>query len=301
MGLTSPSRIAGVTFGNPLMNGAYINSKTVEDVEKLAASSSGAIVVGSISVEPRTQNTGQGYWKHREKFYSLNSYGMPNGGFEYFKAMLPRMVKLAHSKSKPLIANIIGFSSEEFVQLAALADKSNADIVELNFGCPNVWDKNGKQKLIPSYHPAVMEDILSHIRVAKPSIKIAAKLSPLPPDILAQAAEVLARSKIVSFVTATNSYPNALTSTGTKRKDEQVLAGLTGRSLKPISLGVTAQLRNLLPSHIELIGCGGIYSANDVFDYFNAGAKAVQIATALVDEGNSVFSKIQFQAANLSP
>ena len=61
---------------------------------------------------------------------------------------------------------------------------------------------------------------------------------------------------------------------------------------------MVTQLRKLLPSHIDIVGCGGIYSANDVFDYLNEGAKAVQIATALVDEGNSVFSKIQFQAEN---
>ena len=152
----------------------------MKDVEALANSSSGAVVAGSISVKPRAKNIGQGYWRHKEKFYSLNSYGMPNGGIAYFKEKLPLMVAMAHGQDKPLVANVVGFSTEEFIQLIKLAEDDNADIVELNFGCPNVWEENGEQKLILSYHPDLMKETLSQIKTNNPSIKIAVKLSPLP-------------------------------------------------------------------------------------------------------------------------
>lgn len=274
------------------MNGAFINSKSLEDVKTLAKSRAGAVVVGSISVKPRKPNKGQKYWRHKEKFYSLNSYGLPNGGMPYYKEKLPLMVKLAHDSNKLLIANVVGFSASEFLTLIKLAEDSGADIVELNFSCPNAWTEGGKQKQILSYHPKIVEQTLKYIKEKKPSIPIALKLSPLPPDILADISKVIVKSKIIKIVTATNSYPNAFTSTGTKTSGQDSLAGLSGRALKPISLGMVSQLRQLLPSSIEIIGCGGISTSNDVSDFLKSGAKAVQIATALVDDGLTVFDKI---------
>lgn len=283
--------VAGLALQNHLMNAAYIGSKTTEDVQKLISSDCGAIVVGSITVQPRAKNLGPGYWRHKEGLYSLNSFGMPNGGIAYFKDELPKIVALAHAANKPVIVNVAGFSKEEFMRLINLAQTAAADMVELNLGCPNVW-VDGQQKNIISYHPPVIKELLDYVREAKPNIKIAVKISPLPPDILRDVAEVIVDSKIVNAVVATNSYPNASVSTGTKIEDEVDFAGMTGRALKPISLGVVKQLYSLLPNNIDIIGCGGIWSVNDVNDYLSAGAKAVQVATVLVDEGLGVFESL---------
>lgn len=275
------------------MNGAYIKSKTLRDVEVLAKSASGAIVVGSISVKPRKPNVGQNYWLHNEGLFSLNSYGLPNGGILYFKKYLPQMVEVAHAHNKPLIANVVGFSNEEFVTLVEFVEKAGADIVELNLGCPNVWEE-GRQKQIISYHPTLIKSVLQSIAKQRPKVKICVKISPLPPDLLSEVCRVIKNSKIVSVVTATNSYPNAYVTTGAQGTGGRAdtLAGLAGRSLKPISVGVVKQLRTLLPNQMDIIGCGGISSSSDVKDYLDAGAKAVQIATALKEEGPAIFEKI---------
>lgn len=294
MDIGSSVKLSGISLSNPLISGAYINSKTLEDIEILSKSSCGAIVVGSISLKPRSQNTGHGYWRHKERFYSLNSYGMPNGGMPYFKQKLPTIAKVAHANHKVLIANLVGFTPEEFIELIKLAQDSGVDLVELNLSCPNVWD-DGKQKVILSYYPDLINELLKKILLTKPRIGIGLKLSPLPPNLLVEVSKIIAKSKTVKFVTATNSYPNALTSTGTKVEDEVIFAGLTGRALKPISLGMVKQLRALLPSSIDVVGCGGVSTANDVTDYLSVGATAVQIATALIEEGPSIFDKILFQ------
>lgn len=231
MKLQSPLPISDIMFGNVLMNGAYIGSKTLEDVETLAKSAAGAIVIGSISIKPRAANPGQGYWRHKERFYSLNSYGLPNGGLPYFKEHLPRMVEVAHAHRKPLVANVVGFSKEDFEVLIKLAQDAGADMVELNFGCPNVWD-DGQQKSIISYHPSLMKEILDYIANLKPTIKLCVKISPLPPDLLHEVADVIGKSGAVEAVTATNSYPNASVSSGTAAGSTQTitLAGLSGRA-----------------------------------------------------------------------
>src|SRR4051812_12843279 len=102
--------VAGLTLQNPLMNAAYIDSKTAEDLEALINSDCGAVVVGSVTVRPRVKNPGPGYWRHKEGFYSLNSYGMPNGGLRYFEKELPKIVKSAHTRNKPVIVNVAGFN-----------------------------------------------------------------------------------------------------------------------------------------------------------------------------------------------
>lgn len=280
------------------MNAAYINSKTLQDVRALAESDSGAVLVGSISVKPRIRNPGPGYWLHKERFFSLNSFGLPNGGMPYFKKHLPQMIKLAHDNGKPLIANVVGFAKEDYVQLVPFVQDLGADMAELNFGCPNVWHK-GQQERIVSYHASLVRETLAAIAKQKPTIKISVKISPLPPDILREVAAAIADSPIVHAVTACNSYPSSAVTRGAQwiTGPSDILAGLAGRALKPISLGVVKQLRTLLPKRIDIIGAGGIYSANDVQDYLDAGAKAVQIASALTDEGTSVFEKILYQAS----
>lgn len=291
----TPVTIAGVRFANRLMNAAYIHSKSVEEITRLTDSCSGGVVVGSISLKPRTINPGHNYWKHKENFYALNSYGMPNGGVSYFQKQLPLLVDAAHAAGKPLIANVIGFSNAEFVELLKFVDQAGADIVELNLGCPNVWDKH-KQKQIISYHPKLVKELLDQLATVSHRAVLAVKISPLPPDILAEVCAVIAKSA-VRIVTATNSYPNAAPTTGTgDNKNNFALVGLTGRALKPISLGVVTQLRSMLPEHIGIIGCGGVSTVRDVRDYLDAGASAVQIATALVDEGPALFEKILFQS-----
>jgi dihydroorotate dehydrogenase len=112
--------VAGLPLQNHLMNAAYIGSKTTEDVEVLIDSACGAVVVGSITVQPRAKNPGPGYWPHKQGLYALNSYGMPNGGLAYFTGELPKIVRSAHLKNKPVIVNIAGFSKEEFVLLIRL-------------------------------------------------------------------------------------------------------------------------------------------------------------------------------------
>lgn len=284
--------VAGIELQNPLMNAAYIGSKNREDIDKLINSSCGAVVVGSITIKPRDKNPGKSYWRHKDGLYSLNSYGMPNGGIEYFRKELPLIIKSSHSHNKPVIVNVAGFSNEEFVNLIYIARSSGADIVELNLGCPNVWEED-LQKNIMSYHPKLIKELLTNIRKSVSGIKLALKISPLPPDILHEVATIITDSKIVDIVVATNSYPNASVSSGTRIENEDDLVGMTGRALKPISLGVVKQLRVLLPESIDIIGCGGISSINDVNDYLSAGAKAVQIATALVDDGLETFDRLK--------
>ena len=69
------------------------------------------------------------------------------------------MVKIAHDAGKTLRVSIAGFKPEEYGKLARVILESEADEIEINLGCPNVWN-NGEQKPIASFSRELREEIL---------------------------------------------------------------------------------------------------------------------------------------------
>src|SRR5688500_17669015 len=128
--------------------------QTVDDVAKLARSAVAAVVVGSITAEPRTGNGGDVYWS--SPAFSLNSLGLPNRGADHLRRELPRMLEHTRAAAKPLVVSIAGFTVEEYARLAEAA--LGADLVEVNLGCPNVWS-DGEQKRIACFDPPQTERI----------------------------------------------------------------------------------------------------------------------------------------------
>lgn len=285
---------------HPIMNGAGWGCKTLEEVQLLAATPVSAIVVGSITMEPRSGNPGNVYWADPMGRFSLNSLGLPNRGWPYYEELLQRMRLVAHDAKKPLVVSIACFSPEEYATLAGLVANQDVDMIELNLGCPNVWGQDG-QKPIASYEPRIVENILALVREEIrrsrfPQITVAAKISPLPPSILNEVAAVIAETGIVDVVTATNTLPNGFMWNGAKPAIEAGggLAGIAGASLKPLAMGVVKQLCDLLPDRIDIIAVGGIECGQDALDYLRIGpkVKAVQVVTAHANQGPKVFNRI---------
>lgn len=305
------SKIFGhIELEHPIMNAAGPRCKTLEEVVDLSRTPIAAVMVGSITVEPRLGNQGDVYYSVPVQF-SLNSLGLPNGGIPYYEGNLPHMANVVRRAGKTLWVSIAGFTPEEYVKLAAVAVRGGADVVEVNLGCPNVW-LNGKQKRIACFDPQLTEEILTEVseaaederrarnRVRK--VYVAAKVSPFSdPVLLGEIASVMREN--VDAVTSINTFPNAfaLRDDGKSAINPQFsngLAGMAGPALKTIGLGQVSQWRSLLPDHF-IIGAGGIRTGRDVQEYCKAGANAVQIATAHADEGPKVFDRVLLEYASL--
>jgi dihydroorotate dehydrogenase (fumarate) len=67
---------------------------------------------------------------------------------------------------------------------------------------------------------------------------------------------------------------------------------MSGPALKPISLGQVMQLREKLPDTVQIVGVGGITTPDDAMDYIRAGADAIQIGTAWLENGLGVFNAV---------
>ena len=68
--------------------------------------------------------------------------------------------------------------------------------------------------------------------------------------------------------------------------------GLSGKPIKDRALALCSKVRRRKELHQQIIGCGGIFSGDDAFDFLNAGASAVEIYTALVYMGPTALQSI---------
>lgn len=268
--------------------------KTVDDVRRLAATPVTHIVVGSITVDPRPGNPEPRFWAAPDDSFALNSLGLPNPGLDYYLAQIGEMCDIAHDAGKKLIVSIAGFNAEDWDELAAcICD--DVDGIEVNLGCPNVW-QSGTRKPIISFDPQAVDEVVGLVRGVINPTWMSVKFSPFQPDqhdALISVASMLYRHSVDAIVTA-NTIPDAIPPVVDGRpviNPAMKTAGMSGPVLRPI---VAENLRTLATLHprTPLIAAGGIRSGEDMRAYARAGASGFQVGTHFFQYGEKVFSEL---------
>ena len=198
----------------------------------------------------------------------LNSVGLQNPGVKVVvEEELPALKKIFH---KPLIANISGFSFEEFSILAEEMDKvENVGLLEVNISCPNVH--NGGMAF--GTDAKNVAEVCKRVK-EKTKKPVYMKLSPNVTDIteMARAAEAAGADGISLINTLLGMRIDI-------KRRRAVLAnkvgGYSGPAVFPIALRMVYQVRKAV--QIPIIGMGGIASPEDVIEMMMAGASAVEI------------------------
>lgn len=205
----------------------------------------------------------------------LNAVGLQNPGVEKVIAEeLPRMKAFFH---KPVMANVSGFSIDEYVRTCALLDREEqVGWLEVNISCPNV---HGGGMAFGSSPEAAAEVT----RAVKAAVKkpVYMKLSPNVTDIAAVARACQdAGADGVSLI-------NTLLAMRIDLKTKRPLlangtGGLSGPAVFPVAVRMVYQVYEAVD--IPIIGMGGVSSAEDVIEMMLAGATAVEVGAAnLVD------------------
>lgn len=198
----------------------------------------------------------------------LNSVGLQNPGVKVVvEEELPALKKIFH---KPLVANISGFSFDEFSILAEEMDKvENVGLLEVNISCPNVH--NGGMAF--GTDAKNVAEVCKRVK-EKTKKPVYMKLSPNVTDIteMAKAAEAAGADGISLINTLLGMRIDI-------KRRRPVLAnkvgGYSGPAVFPIALRMVYQVRKAV--QIPIIGMGGIASAEDVIEMMMAGAGAVEI------------------------
>ena len=201
----------------------------------------------------------------------LNAVGLQNPGVEKVIAEeLPRLRRVFH---KPVMANISGFSLEEYVEVARRLDQEEQiGWLEVNISCPNVHGGGMSFGTDPAAAAAVTRAVKAVC--AKPVI---VKLTPNVTDIVAVAkACEEAGADGLSLI-------NTLLGMRFDLKTRQPLlanttGGLSGPAVFPAALRMVYQVARAV--QIPVVGLGGVSSARDVLEMMMAGARAVQVGSA---------------------
>ena len=201
----------------------------------------------------------------------INSVGLQNPGVD--KVVSEELPNLAKIYKKKIIANISGFSIEEYVECAKKMDVvENVGIIEVNVSCPNVH--NGGMAYGVSAQ-SVSEVTKAVKDVSKKPVYI--KLSPNVTDIveIAKACESSGADGLSLINTLLGMRIDI-------RKKAPVIAnkmgGFSGPAIFPVALRMVYQVANAVK--IPVIGMGGVSSAQDVIEMMMAGASAVQVGSA---------------------
>ena len=277
--------IAGVKFPSCLMNASGALCVTREELESLGRSRSGAIVTKSMTLEPRQGNPEPRYI--RIAGGSINSMGLPNLGYKTYAELIPQLKRF----NRPVVASVAGLCEDDFIVIAETINTSQPDLIEINLSCPNI---PGKPQI--GYDPEDSERLLRRVRkiITVPmGVKLPPYFDPAHHSIMAK---VIKRTG-VDFLNLINSVGNGLVVDPDREsvviKPKGGFGGLGGTLIKPVALANVRAFWRLLGESCPIIGTGGVAGGMDAFEHFLCGASAVQIGTQLVEEGASVFERVE--------
>lgn len=201
----------------------------------------------------------------------LNAVGLQNPGIEH--VVQHELIELKEYYKKPVIANISGFSIEEYTACCSMVDKAdNVGILEVNVSCPNVHGGG-------MGFGTTCEGAATVTREVKRAVKkpVIVKLTPNVTDIaaIARACEEAGADglSLINTVLAMRIDPAAR-----KPVLANVTGGLSGSAVFPLALRCVYQVYEAVD--IPIIGMGGVSSARCVIEMMLAGAAAVGVGAA---------------------
>jgi dihydroorotate dehydrogenase (NAD+) catalytic subunit len=231
-------------------------------------------ILGSISIKGTTREARFGNPTPRIaecRSGLINSVGLQNPGVDAVIAEeLPHLREIFH---KPIIANVSGFSIDEYVECCQKMDAAEqVAIIEVNVSCPNVH--NGGMSF--GTQPEMAAEVTRAVKAVthKP---VFIKLSPNVTDIvaIARACEEAGADGICLINTLLGMRID------TQRRRAVIankMGGFSGPAVFPVAVRMVYQVAKAC--NIPVMGCGGVESAADVIEMMMAGATAVQVGAA---------------------
>ena len=264
--------VGGVTLENHLLLAAGVLGTTGASLSRMLTLGAGGVVTKSIGPAPKDGHAGPCLVVLEDGL--LNAMGLPNPSKEFVDELVP----LA---KKPVVVSIFGGTPEEFASVAGWFAGKAAGF-ELNLSCPHA---EGYGAAIGS-DPKLVEECTR--AVSRSGVPTWVKLTPNVTDITAigKAAERGGATAIVAI----NTVKAMRISTELRRPVlGNRFGGLSGSAVFPVAVRCVYELYEAVK--IPIIGCGGIASADNVLEMMMAGARAVEIGSA-VHGDVTIFSKI---------
>lgn len=260
-------QLPGLNLKNPIMPASGCFGFGREFSQLYDLSLLGAIMIKATTPEPRFGNPTPRVAETPGGM--LNAIGLQNPGLQkVFTEELPWLAQF----DVPIIANIAGSTEDDYVKVAEQLSKApNVHALELNISCPNV--KTGG--IAFGTDPEMAKALTLKVKEVS-EVPVYVKLSPNVSDIvkIARAVEDGGADGITMINTLLGMRIDLATG-------QPILAnktgGLSGPSVKPVAIRMIYEVSQHVS--IPIIGMGGIQSAEDVIEFFLAGASAAAVGT----------------------
>lgn len=265
--------LCGITLDNPVIPASGTFGYGYEFAELYDINCLGSFSFKGTTLEPRFGNPTPRIAECPDGM--INAVGLQNPGVDAVIAEeLPKLVQVFH---KPVMANVSGFSVDDYVETvrrfeADEAAKAQIGWFEVNISCPNV---HGGGMAFGTCPDAAAEVTAAVRKVTDKPLLI--KLSPNVTDIteIARACEAAGADGISLINTLLGMRINLKTG---KPVIANKMGGFSGHAILPVALRMVYQVYDAVK--IPVVGMGGVSTAEEVIEMMMAGASAVEIGAA---------------------
>jgi dihydroorotate dehydrogenase len=290
-----PKKLFGLTFPNEIGVAAGFD-KDARVITGLAMLGFGHIEVGTITPHPQPGNPKPRIFRLVPDRALINRMGFPSSGVDQAQRNL---IQMSNQKRTYIVGVSLGKQKETPLESAARDYEfvmrrvfRYSDYIAINVSSPNtpglrkLQNRNHLESIVSSLQSTNLELARKWKTMAKPLlVKVSPDLNAYQIDTLVSAA----LENGISGIIATNT---TVTRKGLKSPLSSEQGGLSGFPLKNRSLEVIDYINRHTKGSLPIIGVGGISSAADVNEMFEAGASLVQLYTGLIYEGPGIAGEI---------
>lgn len=235
------------------------------------------------------------------RFDTIGKQGMPFSGFRNMEQLsentleenlaIIRRLKEDYP-SKIVVASIMGQTEQEWIDLAKACEEAKADMVELNFSCPQM--KLAGTGSDVGQNPELVIFFTSYVKNAV-NIPVIAKMTPNITHISQPA--MAAYFAGADSIAAINTIKSVTMSEGSMVNGKRTVSGYSGNAVKPIALKhildiATNPLLKKYGKSPEISGIGGIETWRDALEYIQLGCSNVQVCTSVMQYGYRIIDDL---------
>lgn len=281
-------KILGVKFQNPIGLAAGFD-KNAKLTEILPSVGFGFTEIGTITGEECAGNPKPRLWRLKKSKSLVVNYGLKNDGCERIsdrlknrKFVIPIITSIGKTNSKETADTEAGI--KDYVK-AYQSFTNIGHFFDINISCPNAFGGT------PFFDPQKLNKLLSQIDRIPTKKPVFLKM---PADLTDQQLEgilkVVKKHKISGFICS-----NLTKKRNNKRIIDPMVpekGGISGKVVEDLANDLISKIYRKTKGRYIIIGCGGIFSAEDAYKKIKLGASLVQLITGMIFEGPQVISEI---------
>ena len=284
--------ILGIKFKNPIGLAAGFD-KNADIVKLLPSIGFGYAEVGSVTGEPCDGNPKPRLWRLKKSKGLVVYYGLKSDGCEKIAEKLKKEkfnipIGISVAKTNCRLTADKNEGIRDYVK-AFSALKDIGEYITINISCPNAF---GGQ---PFTRAEDLDDLLTEIEKVPCDKPVFLKLAPdLNVKELNNIIDICGKHRISGFICSnlTKDRKNEEIKKHLKDADVKTVGGISGRPVRNLSTKLIKYIYRETNGRYVIIGCGGVFSAEDAYEKIKAGASLIQLITGMIFEGPQLISEI---------